>query len=147
AFGGAMLLGWLAKKIGAWKTVLISLVLWTFVLIAAYFLPAHNPLAFMLLGAALGMVLGGSQALSRSLFSQLIPHGKEGEYFGLYEISDKGTSWLGPFLFGFIFSLTGSYRYAIFSLVVFFVVGFIALRLIPIRRAIELAGNVPPRVL
>ena len=115
--------------------------------VIAYFLPANQPLAFMALGLLLGIVLGGSQALSRSLFSQLIPHGKEGEYFGLYEISDKGTSWLGPFLFGFVYSLTGSYRYAIFSLVLFFVVGFIALRLIPIRRAIELAGNVPPRVL
>ena len=50
----------------------------------------------MILGAAIGLVLGGSQALSRSLFSQLIPAGKEGEYFGFYEISDKGTSWLGP---------------------------------------------------
>ena len=56
----------------------------------------------MMLGVALGIVLGGSQALSRSLFSQLIPAGKEGEYFGFYEISDKGTSWLGPLLFGIV---------------------------------------------
>jgi UMF1 family MFS transporter len=147
AFGGALLLGRFARTYGAWKTVMGSLLMWLVVVVLAYFLPANKPLAFMALGLLLGIVLGGSQALSRSLFSQLIPHGKEAEYFGLYEISDKGTSWLGPFLFGFIYSLTGSYRYAIFSLVVFFVVGFIALRLIPIRRAIELAGNVPPRVL
>jgi UMF1 family MFS transporter len=147
AFGGAMLLGWLAKRIGAWKTVLISLVLWTIVLIAAYFLPAHNPLAFMLLGAALGMVLGGSQALSRSLFSQLIPHGKEGEYFGLYEISDKGTSWLGPLLFGVTYQATGRYDIAIISLIVFFVIGFFALLAIPMRKAIIAVGNVPPKLL
>ena len=147
AFGGALLLGRLARTYGAWKTILGSLVMWLVVVALAYFLPAHQPLAFMALGLLLGIVLGGSQALSRSLFSQLIPHGKEAEYFGLYEISDKGTSWLGPFLFGFIYSLTGSYRSAIFSLVLFFVVGFIALRLIPIRRAIELAGNEPPHVL
>jgi MFS transporter, UMF1 family len=147
AFGGALLLGRIARTYGAWKTVLGSLVMWTVVVGLAYFVPAHQPLAFMALGLLLGIVLGGSQALSRSLFSQLIPHGKEAEYFGLYEISDKGTSWLGPFLFGFIYSLTGSYRYAIFSLVLFFVVGFIALRLIPIRRAIVLAGNEPPVVL
>ena len=49
-----------------------------------------------MLGGCIGLVLGGSQALSRSLFSQLIPTGKEGEYYGFYEISDKGTSWLGP---------------------------------------------------
>ena len=76
-------------------------------MVIAYFLPARSrrraaaaPRQFMLLGVLLGIVLGGSQALSRSLFSQLIPKGKEGEYFGLYEISDKGTSWLGPLLFG-----------------------------------------------
>ena len=67
--------------------------------------------------------MGGTQALSRSLFSQLIPPGKEAEYFGFYEISDRGTSWLGPFLFALTYQLTESYRYAIFSLVFFFVVG------------------------
>ena len=147
AFGGALLMGRLAKTYGAWKTVIASLGLWLVVVAAAYFLPAKQPLAFMALGLLLGIVLGGSQALSRSLFSQLIPHGKEAEYFGLYEISDKGTSWLGPFVFAFVYDQTGSYRDAIVSLVVFFVVGAIALALIPIRRAIIQAGNVPPRVL
>lgn len=147
AFGGALLLGRIARKIGAWKTVLGSLVLWTVVVTIAYFLPAEKPLAFMALGLLLGIVLGGSQALSRSLFSQLIPKGKEGEYFGLYEISDKGTSWLGPVLFGVTYSATGSYRYAIISLIIFFVVGFLGLLAIPMRRAIIAAGNTPPHVL
>jgi UMF1 family MFS transporter len=152
AFGGALLLGRLAKSYGAWKTVAGSLVLWTIVVTIAYFLPTYAQvgskanLYFTALGLLLGIVLGGSQALSRSLFSQLIPHGKEGEYFGLYEISDKGTSWLGPALFGIIFSATASYQYAIISLIVFFVVGFVALLLIPMRRAIIAAGNTPPRV-
>jgi UMF1 family MFS transporter len=147
AFVGAMALGRLARRFGAWKTVLTSLVLWTVVLATAYFLPARQPLAFILLGALLGIVLGGSQALSRSLFSQLIPHGKEAAYFGIYEISDKGTSWLGPLLFGLAYQLTGSYRVAIISLIVFFVVGFGALAAVPMRRAITAAGNTPPRVL
>jgi UMF1 family MFS transporter len=147
AFGGALLLGRAAKKFGAWKTVLASLVLWTIVLVLAYFMPAKQPLAFMALGLLLGLVLGGSQALSRSLFSQLIPKGKEGEYFGLYEISDKGTSWLGPLLFGLAFQVTGNYRIAIISLISFFVIGFVALLAIPMRRAIIAAGNVPPHVL
>ena len=81
---------------------------------------------FMVLGAAIGLVLGGSQALSRSLFSQLIPAGKEGEYYGFYEISDKGTSWLGPLAFGLVFQLTASYRVGLVSLLIFFVVGFAA---------------------
>ncbi len=147
AFGGALLLGWLAKRFGAWKTVLASLVLWTIVVSIAYFLPVGEALPFMALGLLLGIVLGGSQALSRSLFSQLIPKGKEGEYFGFYEISDKGTSWLGPLLFGLTFQATGSYQTAIISLISFFVIGFFALLAIPMRRAIVAAGNVPPKVL
>jgi UMF1 family MFS transporter len=147
AFVGAVGMGRLARRFGAWKTVLASLVLWTGVLAIAYFLPARQPIAFILLGVLLGIVLGGSQALSRSLFSQLIPHGKEAAYFGIYEISDKGTSWLGPLLFGLAYQLTGSYRVAIISLIVFFVIGFVALAAVPIRRAIVAAGNIPPRVL
>ncbi|MEU8300511.1 MFS transporter [Micromonospora sp. NPDC048909] len=147
AFGGALSLGALAKRIGAWKTVLLSLVLWTGVIIAAFRLPAEAPLPFMILGAAIGLVLGGSQALSRSLFSQLIPTGKEGEYYGFYEISDKGTSWLGPLAFGLVFQLTASYRVGLVSLLIFFVVGFLLLLAVPMRRAIVAAGNTPPRVL
>lgn len=147
AFGGALMLGALAARIGAQKTVLLSLALWLVVIVAAYWLPAGEPLQFMLLGAGIGIVLGGSQALSRSLFSQLIPEGKEGEYYGFYEISDKGTSWLGPLLFGLIFQLTNSYRLGIISLVVFFVIGGILLALVPMRRAITAAGNTPPRLI
>jgi UMF1 family MFS transporter len=147
AFGGALLLGALAARMGARKTILLSLVLWLGVMLAAYWLPAGQPLPFMLLGVAIGLVLGGSQALSRSLFSQLIPTGREGEYYGFYEISDKGTSWLGPLAFGLVFQLTNSYRIGIVSLIVFFVVGGILLALVPIRRAIVAAGNVPPRLL
>jgi UMF1 family MFS transporter len=117
------------------------------VLAIAYVLPVGEPTPFVLLGALLGIVLGGSQALSRSLFSQLIPRGKEGEYFGLYEISDKGTSWLGPLLFGLAYQSTGSYQAAIISLVAFFAIGFVLLLAVPIRRAILAAGNTPPRVL
>jgi UMF1 family MFS transporter len=147
AFFGAMLLGWLARRFGARKTILGSLIVWIVVLVIAYGLPAHRPSAFIALGALLGIVLGGSQALSRSLFSQLIPHGKEAEYFGIYEISDKGTSWLGPLLFGLAYQLTGNYRIAIASMIAFFVIGFVGLAAVPIRRAIEAAGNTPPQVL
>ncbi|WP_422740319.1 MFS transporter [Micromonospora sp. WMMD729] len=147
AFGGALLLGALARRIGARKTVLISLVLWTGVILGVFWLPAEAPVPFMALGACIGLVLGGSQALSRSLFSQLIPAGKEGEYYGFYEISDKGTSWLGPLAFGIVFQLTASYRVGLISLVGFFVVGFVLLLAVPMRRAIIAAGNTPPRVL
>jgi UMF1 family MFS transporter len=147
AFGGALLLGLIATRVGAKKTILGSLVAWTALIVAAYFIPANAPLLFMTLGAAIGLVLGGSQALSRSLFSQLIPAGREAEYFGFYGISDKGSSWLGPLVFGLVNQIVGNYRAAIVSLVIFFVVGFLLLLAVPVRRAIIAAGNTPPHVL
>jgi UMF1 family MFS transporter len=146
AFGGALLLGLIAGRTGAKRTILGSLVGWTALVVAAYFIPANAPLLFMALAAAIGLVLGGSQALSRSLFSQLIPAGREAEYFGFYGISDKGSSWLGPLLFGVVNQVVGNYRAAIVSLVVFFVAGFILLLAVPVRRAIVAAGNTPPHV-
>jgi Permeases of the major facilitator superfamily len=147
AFGGALGLGWVATRVGAWKTVLGSLVAWTAVVLAAFWLPPQQPVLFMLLGAGIGVVLGGSQALSRSLFSQLVPAGREAEYFGFYGISDKGSSWLGPLLFGVVNQTVGNYRAAIVSLLVFFVAGFLMLLFVPVRRAVVAAGNTPPHVL
>jgi len=144
---GALGLGRLATRVGAWKTILLSLALWIGIVLAAYWLPKEAPVQFMILGAAIGVVIGGSQALSRSLFSQLIPRGKEAEYYSFYEISDKGTAWLGPAAFALVFQLTHSYRLGIVSLIVFFVAGFLLLLAVPIRRAILAAGNTPPRVL
>jgi MFS transporter, UMF1 family len=147
AFVGALLLGRLARVFGTKNVVLGSLVLWTFVLVVAYFLQAGAAIQFYLLGVVIAIVLGGSQALSRSLFSQLIPKGREAEYFGFYEISDKGTSWIGPLVFGLALQLTGSYRSAIVSLVAFFVAGFVLLLLTDVRKAVVEAGNpVPDRI-
>jgi UMF1 family MFS transporter len=144
AIAGALGLGRLAARYGARRTVLGALVAWIGVLVAAYFLQAGAVGQFYALAAVIGLVQGGTQALSRSLFSQLIPAGKEAEYYGFYEISDRGTSWLGPLAFGLTYQLTGSYRLAIVSLVVFFVAGFVALAALPVRRAVVAAGNTPP---
>jgi UMF1 family MFS transporter len=144
AFFGALMLGRIAASVGAKRTVLGALVVWTGVLVAAYFLEAGAAMQFYALAVVIGFVMGGTQALSRSLFSQLIPPGKEAEYFGFYEISDRGTSWLGPFLFALTYQLTGSYRYAIFSLVFFFVAGGFLLAKLNMRTAIIEAGNTPP---
>jgi UMF1 family MFS transporter len=146
AFGGALWLGRLARRYGARNTILGSLVVWTVALAIAYVMPARQPAAFILLGALIGIVLGGSQALSRSIFSQLIPRDEEAEYFGIYEIASDGTTWIGPLLFGVAYQVTGSYRIAIISLLVFFAVGFLALAKVPMRRAIIDAGNQPPQL-
>jgi MFS transporter, UMF1 family len=144
AFVGALILGRAAAAFGAKRTVLGALVAWTGVLVAAYFLEAGAAVQFYALAVVIGFVMGGTQALSRSMFSQLIPPGKEAEYFGFYEISDRGTSWLGPFLFALTYQLTDSYRYAIFSLIFFFVVGGFLLAKLNLRQAIVEAGNTPP---
>ncbi|MDP9430558.1 MAG: MFS transporter [Actinomycetota bacterium] len=144
AIAGALGLGRLAGRYGAKRVVLGALVAWIGVLLAAFFLQAGAVGQFYALAAVIGLVQGGTQALSRSLFSQLIPAGKEAEYYGFYEISDRGTSWLGPLAFGLTYQLTGSYRLAIVSLVVFFVAGFAALAALPVRRAVLAAGNTPP---
>jgi UMF1 family MFS transporter len=147
AFVGAMGMGRIARRVGALRTVLGALAVWLVVLVAAYFLQAGAALQFFALAVVIGFVLGGTQALSRSLFSQLIPRGREAEYFGFYEISDRGTSWLGPFVFALTFQLSGSYRYAIVSLVFFFVAGGLLLSRLPMRRAIAEAGNAAPELL
>ncbi|GHK02979.1 MFS transporter [Streptomyces sp. Y2F8-2] len=147
AVGGALGMGRLARTYGAKRTILGSLVAWTATLAAGYFLPAGAPAGFFALAACIGLVLGGSQALSRSLFSHLVPHGKEAEYFSAYEMSDRGMSWLGPLLFGVTYQLTGSYREAIISLVAFFALGFVLLARVPVREAVRDAGNpVPERI-
>ncbi|QGV81687.1 MFS transporter [Streptomyces ficellus] len=147
AVAGALGMGRLARLYGAQRTILASLAVWTLILVAGYLLPAGEPVWFYALAAAIGLVLGGSQALSRSLFSHLVPPGKEAEYFSAYEMSDRGLSWLGPLVFGLGYQLTGSYRDAIISLVIFFAAGFVLLARVPVRKAVAAAGNpVPDRI-
>jgi UMF1 family MFS transporter len=147
AVAGALGMGRLARTYGAKRTILASLAVWTLILAAGYFLPAGEPVWFYCLAAGIGLVLGGSQALSRSLFSHLVPRGKEAEYFSAYEMSDRGLSWLGPLVFGLAYQMSGSYRDAIISLVIFFGAGFVLLARVPVRRAVAAAGNpVPERI-
>ncbi len=87
----------------------MSLLIWTGVLVSMY-VSVRNERAVLHRGGGCGDCAGGTQALSRSLFSLMIPKGREAEYFGVYEISDKGTSWLCPLLFGLALQFTGSYR-------------------------------------
>lgn len=146
AFGGALLFGRIARRIGAKKAIMISLVVWSGIVIYAY-LFLNNQTQLFAMGAVLALVLGGSQALSRSLFSQMIPPEQEAEYFGFYEISERGTSWLGTATFALAVQLTGSQRIAIVSLIVFFVLGLLLLSRVDVRRAITEAGNDPGGVI
>lgn len=142
AFFGALIFGWLARWLGTKRALIISLLIWTLTIVLAYFV--QNGTQFYLLAVPIAMVLGGSQALSRSIFSQIIPPGQEAEYFSLYEVSERGTSWLAPLFFGLALQFTGSYRIAIISLIVFFAVGLLLLLRVDLRRAITESGNIAP---
>ncbi|QJY48661.1 MFS transporter [Pseudonocardia broussonetiae] len=147
AFAGAVVHGRLAARFGAKRTILGSLVAWTAVVTGAYFVAAGQQLQFYAVALGIGLVLGGTLALTRSLFSQMVPPGREAEYFALYEVGEKGTSWLGPLVFAAVADATGSFRPAIVSLIAFFVVGGAALAAVPVGRAIRAAGNEEPAVL
>lgn len=126
AFFGSFVFDWIAKWMGAKAAVILSLLIWTGVLVSMY-VSVRTEKQFFIAAAVVAMVLGGTQALSRSLFSLMIPKGREAEYFGVYGISDKGTSWLCPLLFALALQFTGSYRLSILSLITFFLGGLLVL--------------------
>jgi UMF1 family MFS transporter len=124
----------LARVIGTKRAILVSLVLWSGVVIFGYAVLDTEAQAWAM-GAVIALVLGGSQALSRSQFSRLIPAGREASFFGLYEIAERGTSWIGPLIFGRVVAATGSYRDAILSLIVLFIGGMVVLALTDVDAA------------
>lgn len=143
---GALLLARLSNSIGAKRVILLTLVIWTVMVIITYALPSGQQNPYLVIAAGIGFVLGGSQALSRSLYSQVIPRSQEAQYFSFYEISERGTSWLGTFAFGVAFGLTGSYRQSVLLIIAFFVVGGLLLLRVNIRQAITESGNPQPTV-
>ncbi|MGB7537564.1 MAG: MFS transporter [Anaerolineales bacterium] len=138
AFFGALLWGRLAARIGAKRSIIISLVIWAGVVIYAYggLRGDTRVVEFFILGGCIAVVMGGSQAISRSLFAQMIPTSKEAEYYSFYEVSERGTSWIGPLLFGLMNQFFGSLRPAILSLIFFFVMGLIVLPFVNVKKAI-----------
>jgi UMF1 family MFS transporter len=143
AFGGALLFGRIAERVGSRTTIMAGLVIWMVVVSVGYFLPDGALVPFLSLAVGIGLVLGGTQALSRSLFSRLVPTGREAEYFSLYQACERGTSWLGTLLFGLVQQWTGSYRPAILALIVFFVLGLALLARLDVARGIAEAAREP----
>jgi len=125
AMPGTLLFGRLAEVFGSKNAIYLALFLFILVSIYAFFMT--KAWEFWLLGFVIAIILGGSQAVSRSYFSSLIPDGKHGEFFGFYAISAKFASVLGPFIFALIIDLTGSARLSILALTIFFVIGILLL--------------------
>jgi UMF1 family MFS transporter len=145
-FFGALGFGRIAARVGSRRTILAGLVLWCAVVGIGYFIPERAFGLFLALAVLIGLVLGGTQALSRSLYSLLIPRGREAEYFSLYQAAERGTSWFGTLLFGVVQQVTDSYRLAIVALVVFFLLGGFLLYRVDVRQGILDAGNEVPAV-
>ena len=146
AFLGALGFGKVAEKIGTKEAILASLVIWSGVTIYAFagmksmaivMGIQERQLEFWGLGFVLALVLGGSQALSRSLFAQMIPADQEAEFYSFYEISERGTSWLGTFAFGVVNQVFNSLRLGILSVILFFIAGLILLPFVNVAKAMK----------
>jgi UMF1 family MFS transporter len=133
AMVGALVFGRIAERTGTKRTVLVTLALWSGVVTYAYFITSAAE--YFALGVVVGLVLGGSQALSRSLYGSMIPEHASAEFFGFYKVFDKFSAIWGPLVFGVINTVTGSARLSIVSLVAFFVVGGVLLFFVDERKA------------
>lgn len=141
----AFLFGGLAGKIGAKKSIFLALVVYTGISIIGYFMKTATH--FLILALLVGMVQGGAQALSRSLFASLIPRQKAGEFFGFFAVVEKFAGILGPLAFGAMVAVSGSSRGAILSVIAFFVVGGVLLSFVNVQegqRAARAAENGTP---
>ena len=120
-FPAALLFGWLGDRIGPRRGILIGLVVYAGITVYAYFLDTEKE--FFALAIAVGLVQGGVQSLSRSLFGRLVPDGKNAEFFGFFNMMGKFATVLGPLLIAIVAGLTHNERASIISLVLLFIIG------------------------
>jgi len=120
-----LLFGRLAGKIGSKNSIFIGLMVYTLISIMAFFIT--TAFHFWILALMVGTVQGGTQALSRSYFCSMVPEEKSAEFFGFYGMSSKFAGIFGPLIFAVVGTMTGSSRYSIVSIVVFFILGMILL--------------------
>ncbi|WP_077317879.1 MFS transporter [Virgibacillus proomii] len=127
--------GWLANKISAKKALTLSLYVYTGIVLLGYFMT--SAIHFYLLAICVGIVQGGAQSLSRSIYGRMVPENKHAEFFGFYGISSKFAAIFGPFLFAVVGQLTGSSRNGIVSLLIFFIGGIILLKFVNVEKGMK----------
>jgi UMF1 family MFS transporter len=133
ALPGALLVGVLADRIGQKPTLMICLAVWVGLLVVAYFV--NSQAQFWALGVVLAMVLGGTQSVSRAIMGTMTPPSRTAEFFGFFNFSGKATSFLGTFVFGLIYQLTGgNTRPAVISLMVFFLAGWALVAMVDVQK-------------
>jgi UMF1 family MFS transporter len=133
----AFLFGLLGPRIGAKRAVFLGLLAYAIITIIGYFMKTGTH--FLMLSVLVGMVQGGTQALSRSLFASLIPAHKSGEFFGFYSVFEKFSSILGPLLFFLVIQGGGSSRTAILAVIAFFIVGAVVLAFVDVEKGQQVA--------
>lgn len=122
---GSILFGIISDRIGHKKSLMITLFIWILTVLAAFWVTDKS--YFYFVGFMAGGAMGSSQSISRALMSQLTPPDKKTEFFGFYSFFGKSSAVIGPLVFGIISTVTGSQRYAILSLLFFFIAGIITL--------------------
>jgi len=137
AFPAALGYNWFASKIGTKKAVLIAIGGYSVVTLLAYFMTVK--LHFYILAALIGLFQGGVQALSRSLFTRLIPRGKEAEFFGFYNMLGKFAAVIGPIMMGWVTLATGNVRLGILSILILFISGALLLQKVDFEEGERLA--------
>ena len=133
----AFLFGTLAGRTGAKRAIFLGLAAYTVISILGYYM--RTATHFLILAILVGMVQGGTQALSRSLFANMIPQHRSGEFFGFYSVFEKFAGIFGPLLFAGTIAATGSSRNAILSVIAFFAVGGVLLAFVNVNEGVEAA--------
>lgn len=139
SFVGSLLFGYLYDKIGAKKSIGITLLFWIATVIWVFFCSSKTEYYFI--GLAAGFAMGSSQSNSRAFFAQLTPNNKMTEFFGFYSVTGRLASIVGPIIYGEIAYRTGNQRYAILSIVSFFIIGFVLLQFVNEEKGKLLAKN------
>jgi len=137
AIGGAFFFAWLSKMKGNGFAISSTLLIWIFICISGYFM--QDKLSFYSLAAFLGFVMGGIQSMSRSTYSKLIPSETQdtASYFSFYDITEKLAIVIGSLSYGLIDQVTGSMRYSMVFMSLFFIVGFVLLQKANLKKNLE----------
>ncbi|WP_254512092.1 MFS transporter [Anatilimnocola floriformis] len=133
----ALGVGWLSDRIGAKTTLLVCLAIWCALLVGAYFVSTKPQ--FWVMGVVVALVMGGTQAVGRSMMGVMTPEAKTAEFMGFFNLSARATSMVGPILFGEVMHATGSANAAILSLLSFIIIGMAVVSFVNLRRGIEQA--------
>lgn len=128
---GSLIFGYIGDKLGILKSIYINLIIWTLITLAVFF--TNDKMSFYIIGGFAGTFLGSAQALSRTLMTILTPKEFKTEFFGFYGLFEKTSTILGPLTFGLVSWLSGSQKYAVLSVGVFFILGMLQLKKVKVK--------------